>query len=100
MTNNLIGLYHKISNQNENKKLTFKERFAHKVTNKENKEMINNIISVNLLKTKANTNVYGIDNLLKLTLDYLKKDNPFHGKIFDEITKLKNSLENIEKEVN
>ena len=94
--NNLLDLHHKISKPNENKKLTFKERFAHKMPKKEMNEMKDNIISVNLLKTKANSNVYGIDNLLKLTLDYLKKDNPFDKKIFDEMENMKHALEKIE----
>ena len=58
--------------------------------------MKDNIISVNLLKSNANSNVYGIDNLLKLSLGYLKKDNPFDDKIFDEMENIKNSLEKIE----
>ena len=96
LTNSLGELYQKISNTNENKKLTFKERFSKKVVNKEKNEMKDNIISVNLLKSNANSNVYGIDNLLKLSLGYLKKDNQFDDKIFDEMENIKNSLEKIE----
>ena len=96
LTNSLGELYQKISNTNENKKLTFKERFSKKVVNKEKNEMKDNIISVNLLKSNANSNVYGIDNLLKLSLGYLKKDNPFDDKIFNEMENIKNSLEKIE----
>ena len=33
---------------------------------------------------------------MKLSLGYLKKDNPFDDKIFDEMENIKNSLEKIE----
>ena len=65
--NGLMDLYHKISKPTKNKKLSFKEKYANKMPKKEMNEMKDNIISVNLLKTKKNSHVYGIDNLLKLT---------------------------------
>lgn len=82
----------------DTKKLSFKERFGKKAVVQEKKEMKNNIISVNLLKTKANSNVYGIDKILKTTLYFLKKYNPLDKKNFEELENIKNDLEKIDIE--
>ena len=93
-TNQLRELYDKISLE-KNKVKSFKERFCKKVVEKEtNKEMKSNIISVNILKGK-NSNVFGIDLLLKLTLHYLKKDNPFDEKNFIKLNNIKKGLDEI-----
>ena len=74
ITNNLVELYENFPNLNEKKKpLTFKERFGQKVVKEKSSEMKNNIISVNLVKTKSNSNAYGVDIILKTTLYFLKK---------------------------
>ena len=94
LTNQLKELYDKISLE-KNKVKSFKERFCKKVVEKEtNKEMKSNIISVNILKGK-NSNVFGIDLLLKLTLYYLKKDNPFNENNFIKLNNIKKELDEI-----
>ena len=94
-TNNLFELYENFTTLNEKSKpLSFKERFGQKVV-KEKSEMKNNIISVNLLKTKSNSNAYGIDILLKTTLYFLKKDNPLTEENFEKCLEIKNCLEKV-----
>ena len=56
------------------------------------KKLKNNIIRVNLIK-EENSNVYGIDMLLKLTLYFLKKENPFDEIFFNKLEEYKLQLE-------
>lgn len=100
LTNKLIELYDRIPIKENKEKLSYKERFSKKVTVKEKEEIKTNIIGVNILKTKANSNVYGIDLLLKLTLYYLKKDNPFKPDAFEKLNKIKEELNEIDSNGN
>ena len=96
-TNKLKELYEKIPILKENKtKLSFKERFSKKVKLEDNREMKSNIVSVNILKTSINPNVYGIDLLLKTTLYFLKRDNPFNENNFKKIEDIKKELDEID----
>ena len=95
LTNNLNELYEK-TQYSQKQKLTYKERFRQKTNNKEKNEMKDNIISVNLLKTKSNSIVYGIDILLKTTLYFLKKDNPLNEINFKKIINIKNEIESMD----
>ena len=96
-SNNLSELYEKIPVLGENKvKLSYKERFSKKNMENEKKELKNNIISVNILKTKNSPIVYGIDSLLKATLYFLKRDNPFKSENFEKIEKIKKELDEID----
>ena len=100
LTNKLTELYDRIPIKENKEKLSYKERFSKKVPVKEKKEIKTNIIGVNILKTKANSNVYGIDLLLKLTLYYLKKDNPFKPDAFEKLNKIKEELNEIDSNGN
>ena len=96
-TKKLKDLYEKIPILGEKQvKLSYKERFSKKVVPIENQELKCNIISVNILKSKNNANVYGIDSLLKATLYFLKRDNPFKEENFQNIENIKKELDEID----
>ena len=100
LTNQLTELYDKIPIRENKAKLSYKERFSKKVTVQEKREIKTNIISVNILKTKANSNVYGIDLLFKLTYHYLTTDNPFKKDAFEKLNKIKEELNEIDTSQN
>ena len=100
LTNHLTELYDKIPIGENKAKPSYKERFSKKVTVQEKREIKTNIISVNILKTKANSNVYGIDLLFKLTYHYLTKDNPFKKDAFEKLNKIKEELNEIDTSEN
>ena len=100
LTNQLTELYDKIPIRENKAKLSYKERFSKKVTVQEKREIKTNIISVNILKTKANSNVYGIDLLFKLTYHYLTKNNPFKKDAFEKLNKIKEELNEIDTSQN
>lgn len=96
-SNKLNELYEKIPVLGENKvKQSYKERFSKKVIETEKNKLKSNIISVNILKTKNSPYVYGIDSLLKATLYFLKRDNPFKSENFEKIEKIKKELDDID----
>lgn len=97
LSNNLYDLFEKIPILDENKvQLSYKERFAQRGTNSQNNDIKNNIISANILKSKICTNVFGINSLLKITLYFLKRDNPLIQEHFDKIEKIKRELDIID----
>ena len=100
LTNHLTELYDKIPIGENKAKPSYKERFSKKVTVQEKREIKTNIISVNILKTKANSNVYGIDLLFKLTYHYLTKNNPFKKDAFEKLNKIKEELNEIDTSEN
>ena len=63
-----------------------------KKNNTPNSSLKDNIIEVNLLSNRTNSNIYGIDILLKTTLNILRKNNPFNN-----FSKLEEMNENIQK---
>ena len=83
--NNLMDLYEKIDKTN--KKIDFKN-FAQKNKNEKKISLKENIIEVNLIRNvnDNNTKVYGIDIILKATLHFLQKNNPFNNFIILEET--------------
>ena len=96
-SNNLKDLYEKIPLLGENKvKLSYKERYSKKVPIVEEQKIKDNIISVNILKSEKNNNVYGIDLLLKTSLYFLKRDNPFKEENFIRIQEIKKELDDID----
>ena len=96
-TNKLKDLYEKIPVLGDKQvKLSYKERFSKKDQVVGNKEITSNIISVNILKSQNSTNVYGIDLLLKATLYFLKRDNPFKEENFKKIEEIKKELDEID----
>ena len=108
--NNLNDLIEKIDESKEEKKISFKEKYKNKNSVKSNQKIKYNIVQLNLLKdVKSGKNVYGIDTLLKLTLHFVRKDNPFSEQYFIDLkeyeTKLKehsinkNDRKNIEDKI-
>ena len=83
--NDLIEIYDE-SNK-ENKTIDFNSfKFKNKIKKKDNKKPKYNIVRLNLLKDEEEgKKVFGIDNLLKLTLNFIRKDNPFKGNYFDKL---------------
>ena len=86
--NNFSSLYEKYQcenyNNNYNQTLSFREMMRRKVTKKN--LLDDNIILANFISEKGvNEDIYGIDDLLKLTLKILKKNNPFDEKDFSII---------------
>ena len=74
---NLNDLIEKIEEKKEGNKLSFKDKYKNKNSNKGEKKTKYNIVLLNLLKDENfENNVYGIDELLKLTLYFLRKHNP------------------------
>ena len=102
----LIEIYDESNKKNET--IDF-NNFKKKIKKKDNKKPNHNIVRLNLLKDEEEgKKVFGIDNLLKLTLYFIRKDNPFSGDSFvsgDSFDELKNyeirlndsNLEEIEK---
>jgi len=108
--NNLNDLIEKIDESKEEKKLSFKDKYKNKNSIKSNQKIKYNIVQLNWLKdVKSGKNVYGIDTLLKLTLHFVRKDNPFSEQYFIDLeeyeTKLKehsinkNDRKNIEDKI-
>ena len=90
--NDLIEIYDESNKENET--IDF-NRFKRKIKKKDNKNPKYNIVRLNLLKDEEEgKKVFGIDNLLKLTLNFIRKDNPFSGNYFDELKQYKNRLDN------
>ena len=79
-----------------NDKLSFKQRYAEKKASGNKQKIKNNIVRINLIKDE-NSNVYGIDQLLKVTLYFLKKENPFkdpfNDVLFNKLEEYKLQLE-------
>ena len=94
--NNLDDLIEKIDENKEVNKLSFKDRYKNKNSVKDEKKSKFNIVLLNLLKDeKSGKNVYGIDILLKLTLYFIRKDNPsFSKNDFDPLIVYKQNLTN------
>jgi len=93
--NNLDDLIEKIEKKKEEKKLTFKDKYKNKNSVKAEKKTKYNIVLLNLLKdTISGKKVYGIDTLLKLTLYFMRKDNPFKKEDFDSLIRYKQKLSN------
>ena len=94
--NNLDDLIEKIDENKEANKLSFKDRYQKKNSVKAEKKSKFNIVLLNLLKDeKSGKNVYGIDILLKLTLYFIRKDNPsFSKNDFDPLIVYKQKLTN------
>ena len=94
--NNLDDLIEKIDENKEVNKLSFKDRYKNKNSVKDEKKTKFNIVLLNLLKDeKSGKNVYGIDILLKLTLYFIRKDNPsFSKNDFDPLIVYKQNLTN------
>ena len=78
-------------------------RFKTKIKKKDNKKHNYNIVRLNLLKDEEEgKKVFGIDNLLKLTLYFIRKDNQFSGVSFEDLKNYEirlndSNLEEIEK---
>ena len=87
----LIEIYDESNKKNET--IDF-NKFKTKIKKKDNKKPNYNIVRLNLLKDEEEgKKVFGIDNLLKLTLYFIRKDNPFLGDSFvsrDSFDELKN----------
>ena len=93
--NNLDDLIEKIEKKKEEKKLTFKDKYKNKNSVKAEKKTKYNIVLLNLLKdTISGKKVYGIDTLLKLTLYFMRKDNPFKKEDFASLIDYKQKLSN------
>lgn len=91
--NNLNDLIEKIDESKEEKKISFKEKYKNKNSVKSNQKIKYNIVQLNLLKdVKSGKNVYGIDTLLKLTLHFVRKDNPFSEQYFIDLKKYEAKL--------
>ena len=76
----------------ENNK-NYKELYKNKIKINKSKKIKYNIIRVNLIKDEeSNQQVFGIDSLLKITLDLLKKDNPFDDEDFKQLEIYKQQL--------
>ena len=89
----LIEVIKDKDDDNNNTKKNYLEKYAKKNKLDNNKKKLkNNIIRVNLIK-EENSNVYGIDMLLKLTLYFLKKENPFDEIFFNKLEEYKLQLE-------
>ena len=86
------------ASKEKKEKINFKEKYKNKKSNKNNPNPKYNIVLLNLLKDEEKgINVFGIDTLLQLTLDFVKKHNPFFeqnlnfNKLKDYEKKLKDS---------
>ena len=72
------------ASKEKKEKINFKEKYKNKKSNKNNPNPKYNIVLLNLLKDEEKgINVFGIDTLLQLTLDFVKKHNPFFEKNFN-----------------
>ena len=90
---NLNDLIEKIEEKKEGNKLSFKDKYKNKNLNKGEKKTKYNIVLLNLLKDeKSENNVYGIDELLKLTLYFLRKHNPLSKDKFNSLLNYKQRL--------
>ena len=96
----LIEIYDESNKENET--IDF-NRFKTKIKKKDNKKPNYNIVRLNLLKDEEEgKKVFGIDNLLKLTLYFIRKDNQFSGVSFEDLKNYEirlndSNLEEIEK---
>ena len=91
--NNLNDLIEKIDESKEEKKISFKDKYKNKNSVKSNQKTKYNIVQLNLLKDeKSGKNVYGIDTLLQLTLYFVRKDNPFSEKYFNNLKEYETKL--------
>ena len=79
-------------------KMDYKKKYAKRKTDADKKKIKNNIVRLNLIKDE-NSNVYGIDILLKVTLYFLKKDNLFENVFFDQLEDYKTQLEDKTKPI-
>ena len=87
--NKLTELIERVEYSTE-KVLSYKEKYSKKLA-KSNNTSKYNIVCLNLLKSNVtDRNVYGIDLLLKTTVRFLKKDNPFSPAYFEELKTYKN----------
>ena len=89
-------LYEEEENITDDKKLSFREKIERKKKNNENNLNKDNIIGLNLLSKKTKNNIipsFGIDLLLKKTLEYIQKTNNFDEKDFSKLREIKDKFE-------
>ena len=95
-------LYEEEENIIDDKKLSIREKIERKKKNKENNINKDNIIGLNLLTKKTENNIipsFGIDLLLKKTLEYIKKTNNFDEKDFSKLRQIKEKFEYYNKKI-
>ena len=95
--NNLFkDLIERIDESKEKKaKINFKDKYKNKNSIKNNQKFKYNIVSLNLIGDKeSKRGAHGIDTLLQLTLDFIRKDNPFSENYFKELKSYQNTLKN------
>ena len=76
---------------NENEEIDF-NIFENKIEEEDSQKPKNNIVLLNLLKDKKGKDVFGIDNLLQVTLHFIRKDNPLSGVCFGTLKNYENKL--------
>ena len=93
----LIEIIKEDDKENKDGKVDYKKKYSKK-NKAPDKKIKNNIVRLNLIKDD-NSNVYGIDVLLKVTLYFLKKDNQFEDVFFKQLEDYKMQLENKNKPI-